>query len=271
MNSSAVRLLVVVALWLGALPAFAQDAPDPATIDQGQGQDELAPALGATPTPTADAAAVIAQWGPVPAIGSDADQAVAGRWFRKQNDERAKWGVPTATRDPYLDWAAENLMRSTLGQPLLPQPAGVVKSAVIAASPRSDQTVLGGAEPEFWTVSDDLWVAWREGSLAQPMAEAMALWEADHPGEPYYSPDGYLRLFKLRQTPRFDPYRVIGVAGRVNPNNSTPIAVPSAAQGKLEQIAPGSVAAYQPVIYPDNLIAVVGYDPWLTSDGTLRP
>ena len=61
------------------------------------------------------------------------------------------------------------------------------------------------------------------------------------------------------------------VAGRVNANNSTPIAVPSAAQGKLEQIAPGSVAAYQPVIYPDNLIAVVGYDPWLTSDGTLRP
>jgi hypothetical protein len=270
-NSSAVRLLVVVALWLGALPAFAQDVPDPATADQGQGQDEQAPALDATPTPTADAVAVIAQWGPAPVIGSDADQAVAGRWFRKQNDERAKWGVPTATRDPYLDWAAENLMRSTLGQPLLPQPAGVVKPAVIATSPRSDQTVLGGAEPEFWTVSDDLWVAWREGSLAQPMAEAMALWEADHPGEPYYSPDGYLRLFKLRQTPRFDPYRVIGVAGRVNANNSTPIAVPSAAQGKLEQIAPGSVAAYQPVIYPDNLIAVVGYDPWLTSDGTLRP
>ena len=66
-NSSAVRLLVVVALWLGALPAFAQDAPDPATTDQGQGQDELAPALDATPTPTADAAAVIAQWGPAPA------------------------------------------------------------------------------------------------------------------------------------------------------------------------------------------------------------
>ena len=46
---------------------------------------------------------------------------------------------------------------------------------------------------------------------------------------------------------------MIGVAGRVNANNSTPIAVPSAAQGKLEQITPGSVAAYQPVIYPDNL------------------
>ena len=50
-----------------------------------------------------------------------------------------------------------------------------------------------------------------------------------------------------------------------------PMAVPSAAQGKLEQIAPGSVAAYQPVIYPDNLVAVVGYDPWVTPDGTLRP
>ena len=68
MNSSAVRLLVVVALWLGALPAFAQDAPDPAATDQGEGQDEVAPALDATPTPTADAAAVIAQWGPAPAM-----------------------------------------------------------------------------------------------------------------------------------------------------------------------------------------------------------
>jgi hypothetical protein len=162
-------------------------------------------------------------------------------------------------------------MRSTLGQPQLPQPEGVLKPALIASSTRSDQTVLGGVEPEFWTVSDDLWAAWRESSLAQPMAEAMALWEADHPGEPYYSPDGYLRLFKLRQTPRFDPYRVIGVAGRVNVNNSAAMPVPSTALGKLEELAPGSVAAYEPVIYPDNLIAVVGYDPWVTPDGTLRP
>ena len=177
MNSSAVRLLVVVALWLGALPAFAQDAPDPATTDQGQGQDELAPALDATPTPTADAAAVIAQWGPAPAIGSDADQAVARRWFRDQNAIRARWGVPTAMRDPYLDWQAENLVRSSLGQAALPQPGGLVIPTAVAQSQQSDRGVRSATE--FWTIGDDLWQA----HLDSIATDSLAFWQADHPGE----------------------------------------------------------------------------------------
>ena len=265
MNSSAVRLFVVVALWLGALPAFAQDAPDPATTDQGQGQDELAPALDATPTPTADAAAVIAQWGPAPAIGSDADQAVARRWFRDQNAVRARWGVPTATRDPYLDWQAENLVRSSLGEAALPQPQGVVMPAVAMQSPQSDRAVL--SQTTFWTISDDLWQSWLDSFQTGPSE----YWQADHPGETWYTQDRYLRLFKLGQMPRFDRYRLVGVAGRVNTSNAAPTALLSGELADLEQIAPGSGNAYQPVAYGDNAVAVVGYDPWISADGRTRP
>jgi hypothetical protein len=262
-NSSAVRLLVVVALWLGALPAFAQDAPDPAIADQGQ--DESAPALDATPTPTADAAAVIAQWGPAAAIGSDADQAVARRWFRDQNAMRGRWGVPTATRDPYLDWQAENLIRSSLGQAALPLPQGVVMPPIATQSQQSDQGVR--STTEFWTIGDDLWQA----HLDNIAADSLAFWQADHPGDILYTRDNYLTLFKWGQTPRFDRYRIMGIAGRVNTRNAVPTALLSGQQADLEQIAPGSVDAYQPVIYSDNLVAMVGYDPWITPDGTLRP
>jgi hypothetical protein len=262
-NSSAVRLLVVVALWLGALPAFAQDAPDPATMDQGQ--DELAPASDSTPTPATDPSAVIAQWGPAPAVGPEADQAVARRWFRDQNAMRTRWGVPTATRDPYLDWQAENLLRNSLGQAALPQPQGVVMPTIAPQSQQSDQGVR--STTEFWTIGDDLWQA----HLDNIAAESLAFWQVDHPDDILYTRDNYLKLFKWGQTPRFDRYRIMGVAGRVNTRNGVPTALLSGQQADLKQIAPGSVDAYQPVIYSDNLVAMVGYDPWITPDGTLRP
>src|SRR6266542_2593478 len=145
-----------IVLMLAVWPAFAQEAPDPVTedqaqtqgVDQGQEeQDQAAPAVDDTssaPSPTpapepADPAAVIAQWGAAPSIGPDADKAVAERWFRDQNTVRARWGVPTATRDPYLDWQAENLVRSSLGEAALPQPQGVVMPAVAMQSPQSDR------------------------------------------------------------------------------------------------------------------------------------
>src|SRR6266542_4460653 len=143
MKALAIRFITLgIVLVLAVWPTFAQEAPDPATedqaqtqsVDQGQGdQDQGAPAVDDTssaPSPTpapapADAAAVIAQWGAAPSIGPDADKAVAQRWFREQNAMRARWGVPTAMRDPYLDWQAENLLRERLGEPQLPQPPGL--------------------------------------------------------------------------------------------------------------------------------------------------
>ncbi len=213
----------------------------------------------------AAAAAVIAQWGPAPAIGSDADQAVARRWFRDQNAIRARWGVPTATRDPYLDWQAENLVRSSLGEAALPQPQGVVMPAVAMQSPQSDRAVL--SQTTFWTISDDLWQSWLDSFQTGPSE----YWQADHPGETWYTQDRYLRLFKLGQMPRFDRYRLVGVAGRVNTSQAASTALLSGEQSDLEQIAPGSGDAYQPVAYGDNAVAVVGYDPWISADGRTRP
>ena len=257
-------LLASALLTMAALPAFAQDIPDGVATDQSEDQaPPFADDTGATPTPT-DPATVIAHWGPAPSLGPDADQAVAQRWFREQNTLRANWGVPTATRDPYLDWQAENLLRSQLGQPPLPQPEGLTKPAAAIRSPQSEQAVL--SEPEFWTVSDELWQAWTDGAHAQ----AIAFWQDTHPGEPYYSRDVYLRIERWRDV-KFDRYRLMGVAGRVNTSNGEATDLLPGHKDQLEQIAPGSVAAYQPLVYRGNLVAVVAYDPWINPDGSLRP
>ena len=71
--------------------------------------------------------------------------------------------------------------------------------------------------------------------------------------------------------PRFDRYRLVGIAGRVNTSQAAPTALLSGEQSALEQIAPGSGDAYQPVAYGDNAVAVVGYDPWISADGRTRP
>ncbi len=277
MNALATRFIALgISLMLAVSPVFAQDAPGASATDQsqptqGQDQDQSAPpsddTSSATPVPTpssVDAAAVIAQWGPAPATGPDADKAVAQRWFREQNTKRSRWGVPTATRDPYLDWLAENLLRDHLGQPPLPQPAGLTIPAAAKSSP-SDQAVY--TQTEFWTVSDDLWQAWLDSFESQPPSD----WSAERPGVPWFSRDNYLYLFKLQKTPEFDRFRLIGVAGRVNTTNSQPAALLSGESGDLEAIAPGALAAYEPLVYPDNLVAVVGSDPWINPDGSLRP
>jgi hypothetical protein len=278
MKALASRLIAVgIALLLVVAPVLAQDAPDTSATgqsqqaqaqDQGQNPsadntDSATPVSTATPGP-ADAAAVIAQWGTAQSIGPDADTAVAERWFRDQNAVRARWGVPTAMRDSYLNWQAENILRSQLGEPQLPQPQGVTKPAVAAQSAQTDQAVL--SEPEFWTVSDDLWQARLDGIQGHPSE----FWQEDHPGEQWFTIDRYIRLFKLQQMPRFDRYRLIGVSGRVDTSGSAGAAIPAGEADALETIAPGAMAAYNPLSYPDNVVAVVGYDPWLNADGSMR-
>ena len=136
---------------------------------------------------------------------------------------------------------------------------------VVNQSPASDQAVL--SQPEFWTVSDDLWQARLDSIQDHPSQ----FWQEDHPGEQWFTVDRYIRLFKLKQTPRFDRYRLIGVSGRVDTTQSPAVAVVPAQADELEAIAPGAIAAYGPDVYPDNVVAVVGYDPWINSDGTMRP
>jgi hypothetical protein len=279
MKELAIRTFsLAVMLAVIAQPVFAQDSAGSSAIEQSQtqttDQDQGAPPADSpsiAPTPEAsqmgpvDPTAVIAQWGPSPAIGPDADQAVAVRWFREQNAQRARWGVPTATRDPYLDWQAENLLRDKLGQAPLPQPEGLSAPLAARQSPQSDQAVM--SQPEFWTVSNDLWQAWLDGIEGEPPAG----WSDARPGEPWFTRDNYLQLFKIKKTPQFDRFRLVGVSGRVNVTGGSASALLSGHVDQLEAIAPGAAAAYQPLVYPDNLVAVVGYDPWINSDGSLRP
>jgi hypothetical protein len=173
--------------------------------------------------------------------------------------------VPTATRDPYLDWQAENLLRNQLGQPPLPQPEGLSAPVAARQSPQSDQAVM--SQPEFWTVSNDLWQAWLDSFEGHPSE----FWQEDHPGQEWFTRDRYLQLFKLQQMPRFDRFRLVGVAGRVDTTNTSPSSLLAGQKDQLEQIAPGAAAAYAPLVYPDNLVAIVGFDPWINSDGVVRP
>lgn len=256
-------LLICALITMIARPVFAQDVPP-----TDQSQDQPPPPddnPGATPTatPTPDPATVIAQWGPAPSIGADADLAVAVRWFRDQNATRAHWGVPTATQDPYLDWEAENLMRSRLGQPSLAPPQGLTKPPAAVRSSQTDRAVL--SQPQFWTISDDLWLAW----LEQGHAQTIAFWQGNHPDENWYTPERYFRIEEWRQE-KFDRYRLLGIAGRVNMGNSAAADLLPGHKDELEQLAPGSVATYQPLVYSGNGVAVVAYDPWINPDGSLR-
>jgi hypothetical protein len=247
-------------------PAFAQedsdgdqpaDAPSnqAAAADQSESPDQ---------TPTGDVGAVIAKWGSKPTTSDEMNKAVATRWFRDQNRERARWNVPTAKRDLYLDWQAENLLRDYLGQPHVDLPAGVAKPD---AATHSQMTSGIENEPQFWTVSDDVWLAYLVPSETQIASD----WSADHPDEPYFTPDRYIRQMKLGTMSQFDRYRLMGVAGRVDVSQ-TPKPLLVGELQDLEQLAPGSTTAYQPIVeYDDSPIAIVAYDLWINSDGTLLP
>src|SRR6266508_6434164 len=96
-----VRLLAALLLVSGSLSAFAQEAPNGTEPTEEQVQDE--PVTPPEPDAAPEVVDVVGQWGVAPNVGADADAALARRWFRDQNTERARWGVPTAARDPYLD------------------------------------------------------------------------------------------------------------------------------------------------------------------------
>ena len=263
--------LALLVVQLTALPVLAQEAPDGSVATDGGDQSTVVsdepsgPDQTATPTPIAavDTAVVIAKWGPSPQSGADFNRAAAQRWFRDQNSKRARWGVPTANRDPYLDWVAENLLRDYLGEPRIDQPTGL-KQPDVTARTQTDSGIR--SDPEFWTVSDDLWQSW----LDSVDAETLTTLDADNSGGPLYTKQNYLQLQKLGQTPRFDRFRLMGVAGRVDANQA-PTPLLSGHKQELESIAPGSVAAYQPAVYQDPVVAVVGYDPWINADGTTLP
>ena len=152
---SAVALLL---LCLAVVPAFAQEDSDgdqstdpssdqPVVVDQSDAPTE---------TPTVDVGAVVAEWGPAP-TDDQLNKAVATRWFNNQNQKRARYGVPTANRDPYLDWEAENLLRDYLGQPRADLPSGLSKPAAATGS-QTDSAIQN--ESQFWTVSDAAWQAY---------------------------------------------------------------------------------------------------------------
>jgi hypothetical protein len=263
LGNVAVRLFAVILIVSLSVTAFAQDDPTVSGVGEDQQQDGPVATEEPGSPPPSGVLDVIGQWGTAPTIGADADEALARRWFRNQNAARGRWAVPTAQRDPYLDWQAENALRGSLGEPLLPAPPGV--SAPGAGTSQREQGLL--SESEFWTVSDDLWQAWLDSFQIGPSE----YWQESHPGEVWYTRERYLKLFVLGQMPRFDRYRILGVAGRVDSKNLGPAPLLPGNEAELEAVAPGSVGAYLPVRYAGNIVAVVGMDPWISADGTLRP
>ncbi len=264
------RAVAALALLLAVAPVFAQEAPDAgsagtALSDQaddgsGSGSDQGAPTPG--PQVDVDTQAVIAQWGPAPEMGHDADQAIARRWLREQQAYRDRWGIPGVSRDPYLDWEAANELHTFLDEPLEPPPSGLVKPKAALQSPESNQVVR--QHNAYWNVPDDLWQGW----LDSWQNRVPAGWTAARPDEPFFTRDNYLKAQVWRGTP-FDRFRLFGVAGRVNVANP-PVPLLPFEQETLERLAPGSVETYQPVNYQDSLVAVVAYDPWMNSNGSLR-
>lgn len=267
------RMVVALALLLAVLPASAQELPDSSSAavvtdqsdDSGGTTSDQSPPSSADATPTAavDPQAVITQWGPAPATGYDSDQAVARRWLREQQAERARWGIPSVSRDPYLDWEAANALHTYLNEPLDPQPPGLTKPKAAQQGPESDRGVR--TDQWYWTVPDDLWLAWLD-TFQNRVPDA---WTAVHSNEPWFTRERYLRLEEWRRQ-RFDRFRLVGVAGRID-NSKPPAPLLPFDQQTLEQLAPGSMQVYQPVNYSDSLVAVVAYDPWINPNGTIRP
>jgi hypothetical protein len=196
-------------------------------------------------------------------MGHDADLAIARRWLRDQQAYRDRWGIPGVSRDPYLDWEAANELHSFLGEPLEPRPANLTKPQAAVQSPEAQDMVR--QHEDYWPVSDDLWQAWRDSQENHVPAG----WNDAFPNQPYFSRDTYLNAQVWRGKP-FDRFRLFGVAGHVN-TTDPPVALLYGPLQTLEQLAPGSVEAYQPVDYKNSLIAIVAYDPWLNPDGSLRP
>jgi len=265
------RLVAVLALLVAVPPAFAQGVPDGgstgvAPYDQtddvaGSGSDQNPPTTD--PQVGVDAQAVIAQWGPAPEMGRDADLAIARRWLRDQQGYRDRWGIAGVSRDPYLDWEAANELHGFLGEPPEPLPAGLMKPQAAVQSVESNQQVR--QHESYWPVSDDLWQAW----LDSWENRVPAGWTAARPDEPFYTRDNYMKAQVWRGT-LFDRFRLFGVAGRVNTANP-PVPLMYGPLQTLERLAPGSSDAYQPVDYKGSLVAVVAYDPWMNPNGSLRP
>lgn len=236
--------LALLVVQLTALPVLAQEAPDASVATDGGDQSTVAdPTSGQSPAPdqaaaptrssNIDVGAVIAKWGPAPKTGNEFNTALAQRWFRNQNQERSRWGVPTSSRDPYLDWTAENLLRDYLGEAHVDLPPGVNKP--VAMRTQTDSGVR--AEPVLWTVSDDLWQSVRD----QTASDFLSQWEADNPGSQWYTKDSYIQLHKQGKTPHFDRFRLMGVAGRVNTAQPAKQLL-SGEDTELEAIAPGATA-----------------------------
>ena len=63
----------------------------------------------------------------------------------------------------------------------------------------------------------------------------------------------------------------MGVVGHVD-LTQTPTSLTPSLLEYLDEIAAGSAEAYQPIVeYDDSPVAVVAYDPWINTDGTLLP
>jgi hypothetical protein len=181
--------IALILLSLAVVPAFGQEDSDGDQSTDTSSDQALASEQPTLP-PTVDVEAVLAQWGPKPTTPDDMNRAVAARWFGDQNQQRAQWGVPTAKRDPYLDWQAENLLRDYFGQPHADPPPGVTKPD---AASRTPMTSGIENEPQFWTVSDDVWLAY----LVPYETQIAAVWAGDHPDDPYFTTDRYIRQMKL--------------------------------------------------------------------------
>jgi len=265
------RVVAVLVLLVAVPPVFAQGVPDAGRAgvtpyDQtddvaGSGSDQNPPTTD--PQVGVDTQAVIAQWGPAPEMGRDADLAIARRWLRDQQGYRDRWGIAGVSRDPYLDWEAANELHGFLGEPPEPLPAGLMKPQAAVQSVESNQQVR--QHESYWPVSDDLWQAW----LDSWENRVPAGWTAARPDEPFYTRDNYMKAQVWRGT-LFDRFRLFGVAGRVNTANP-PVPLMYGPLQTLERLAPGSSDAYQPVDYKGSLVAVVAYDPWMNPNGSLRP
>jgi hypothetical protein len=253
-------VVVLLALLLAMPVVLAQDASDDSAAAGAADQtDGSAPSSDQGAPAAVDVQAVSAQWGQAPAPGKDADAALARRWLKNVQD---------VSRDPYLDWLAANKLHSYLHEPQEPKPSDLKPSAAVTQSPLSNDGIALGVQ--YWTVPDTLWQAEEDKTASDDNLNGDPPgWADAHPGQPFFTFENYMKTKEWQRAP-YDRFRLFGVAGHVD--TSGPSTVLDLASGyTLEEVAPGSVAAYQPVIYMNGIVAVVAYDPWVNPDGSLRP